>query len=81
MLEERAIERNVVGDAIEDNGVARRLMEVDCASLNKLRLNAGWISVVDPLDEGAGETVLHAEEDTDDLHGLVLYTLRGRLKT
>ena len=77
MLEERAIKRNVVGDAIENDGVARRLMEMHCSRLNKLSLNAGRISVVDPLDQSAGETVLHAEQHANPLHDSPIHEKHG----
>jgi hypothetical protein len=52
-------------------------MEMHRARLNKLSLNAGWVSGVDPLNESARETVLDAEEDTDHLHTIVLRALCG----
>ena len=71
MLEEGAIERNLVGDAVKNDGVARLLIEIDCTRLHKLSLNAGWISRIDPLDERAGKTVFHAEQHADLLHAVV----------
>src|ERR1035437_4591684 len=68
VLEIGAIEGNVVGDAVDDDRVTRGAVEIDGAGLNKLGLNALDVTGVDVLDQCAGETVLHAEQDADLLH-------------
>ena len=76
VLEIRAIKRDIVGDAIEDDRVVRRLIERDSAGEDELGLDAGGIASVNSLDQRARKTVLHAEQDADLFHAPVLRTLR-----
>ena len=77
VLEIGAIEGDVVGDAVDDDGVARGLVELDGAGLDELGLNAVDIARIDVLDQRAGKAVLHAEQDADLLHTKTSRPQRG----
>ena len=48
-----------MGDAIDDDVIAGRLRHFDAADMNVFRYDARNIFVVDSINEGGGETVLH----------------------
>ena len=68
VLEEGAVEGNVVGDAVDDHRVARRPVQVDRAGLHELGLDAFDVARVDVLHQRAGKAVLHAEQNADLFH-------------
>jgi len=70
VLEVGAIERDVVGDAVDDDRVWRGLIEVHGAGFNELGSDAIDVASVDVLDERAGKAVFHAEQNTDLFHAV-----------
>lgn len=65
MFEIGAIEGDVVGDAVDDDGVTRGLIEWQRAGVDEFGLNAGDAARIDVLDESAGKAVFHAEQNAD----------------
>ena len=65
VFEKGAIEGNVVGDAIDDGGIARCLTQRQSTSVDKFGLNAGDLARIDVFDESAGKAVFHAEQNAD----------------
>jgi len=65
VLEVGAVERNVVGDPVDDHVVSARLGHPHVVDLHELSRHARHAHGVHPIDERAGKRVLHAEEDAD----------------
>ncbi len=72
MLQQGAIKRNVVRDAIHNDRVTRAFIEVYRACFDKLRSNAIDAKRVDTLDQSAGKTVFHSKQHTDFFHSILL---------
>ena len=70
VFQPRAIERDVVRNAIDDHVVAARLGHPHVADLHELRHKARHAHAVDALDQGGGEGVLHPEQDANFFHKL-----------
>ena len=69
-LEPRPVERDVVGDPIDDHVVGARIGHVQGANLHELGGDAGHAHRLDALDERTRERVLHPEEDANFFHRL-----------
>src|SRR5262249_39555567 len=67
LLEDRAVEGNVLADPVEDQVVAPRAVEADPADHGGLRDDVA-AGRVDPLDEGEGEGAFLTEENADAFH-------------
>ncbi len=76
MLEVGAVEGDVVGDAVDDDGVGSGLVHVRRAGLDELGVDAVEGARVDVLDERAGKAVFHAEQNADLLHAVSLLMSR-----
>ena len=68
MLQEGAVERYVVRDAVDDRRVPGRTVHLHGAGVDKLGLNAIDIARVDVLHQRAWKAVLHAEQNADFFH-------------
>ena len=70
VLEVGAVERDVVGDAVDDDGVWRGLVEVHGAGFDELGSESIDVARVDVLNERAGKAVFHAEQNADLFHAV-----------
>ena len=68
VLEIRAIEGNIVRDAVDDDGVAGGLRHLDAARLEMLGRHAGDSHRVDAIHQGGWKRLFHAIEYADFLH-------------
>jgi hypothetical protein len=71
VLEKGAVEGDVVGDAVDDDRVARGLSSAT-APVSQTRPDAVDVAGVDVLDQRAGKAVLHAKQNADLLHAELL---------
>ena len=79
LLQERAIERNVLADPVQDQVVLFRRFETDAADPDGLRHDVRIAPAVDPIHQGIGEGTLLTEENADRLHEKALFlTLKCR---
>lgn len=69
VLEECAVEGDLVGDAVDDDAPGGRLVKTGGALGDEFGAEVGDVAGVDGGDEGAGEAVFGSEEDSDDFHG------------
>ena len=69
VLEEGPVERHVLRDAVEDNGVASGLALRDLIDLDGLGGDAGLVHGVDAGDESLGESAFFTEKEADFFHG------------
>ncbi len=72
VLQEAAIEGNVVRDAVDDDRIAAGRCLAHAADLDGLGSDVGKLHRVDALDQRSGEGVLHAVQDANLLHLLLL---------
>ncbi len=78
MFQKRAVERDVVGNAIDNDCVCRRFVEGDRSDVNELGPNSFNILRVYALHQRAGEGIFKAEQNADSFHGIFLFR---RMKT
>jgi predicted N-acetyltransferase YhbS len=57
-----------VGDAVDDDGVGRGLVEEHGAGFDEFGVDAVDVTGVNVLHERTGKAVFHAEQDADLLH-------------
>ena len=72
VLEESAIERHVLRNAIDDHVVTARLALHDLVDADEFRLRFATALLIHPLDERRREGVFLTEEDSDFFHMLGL---------
>lgn len=68
MFDEGAKEGNVVRDTVDNDGVARGLVDGDGADFDEFGANALDRAGVDALDQCAGKAVFNAKQDADSFH-------------
>ncbi len=75
VFEKGAVEGDVVGDAVDDDGILRSPVQVHRAGVNEFGLNAFDMAGVDVLDQCSRKAVLHAEQNADLFHAARLLSL------
>ena len=68
VLQIRAIERNVLRDAIQDHRIFLRLIHPDPANLDELRLHSRHLHRVNLFHQRRRKGIFHPKKDSDFLH-------------
>jgi hypothetical protein len=72
VLEESAVEGDVMGDAVDDDRVRRSFVQVYGPGLDKFGADAIEMHRIDALDERAGKSILHSKQNANFLHSCSL---------